>query len=63
VDRRFHPEFAFLPRKFKIAVSGVDAGPRGDRMVHDIGLQALRERAGRGRLRGARRRRHWAARR
>ncbi|WP_085315545.1 nitrite/sulfite reductase [Derxia lacustris] len=34
-----HPEFAFLPRKFKIAVSGA----RTDRAaiaVHDIGLQA-----------------------
>ena len=26
----FHPEFAYLPRKFKIAVSGARAGPRGD---------------------------------
>ncbi len=35
----FHPEFAFLPRKFKIGVSGA----REDRVatqVHDIGLEA-----------------------
>ena len=35
----FHPEFAFLPRKFKIAISG----SRDDRaavLVHDIGLLA-----------------------
>ncbi|TXI99729.1 MAG: nitrite/sulfite reductase, partial [Aquabacterium sp.] len=36
-----HPEFAFLPRKFKIAISGA----REDRAAlgwHDIGLQLLR---------------------
>ena len=35
-----HPEFAFLPRKFKIAVSGAltDRAAVG---VHDIGLQAV----------------------
>ncbi len=40
----FHPEFAFLPRKFKIAISGT----REDRAVtwfHDIGLH-LREQDG-----------------
>jgi sulfite reductase (NADPH) hemoprotein beta-component len=37
----FHPEFAFLPRKFKIAVSG-SAEDRAATLVHDIGLQALR---------------------
>ncbi len=40
-----HPEFAFLPRKFKIAVSG----SRGDRaaiQVHDIGLQLVKNDAG-----------------
>jgi len=40
----FHPEFAFLPRKFKIAISGT----REDRAVtwfHDIGLH-LQERHG-----------------
>ncbi len=37
----FHPEFSFLPRKFKIAVNGA----RNDRtaaLVHDIGLNAVR---------------------
>jgi sulfite reductase (NADPH) hemoprotein beta-component len=40
-----HPEFAFLPRKFKIAVSGA----REDRAAiawHDIGLQLLKNEAG-----------------
>jgi sulfite reductase (NADPH) hemoprotein beta-component len=41
----FHPEFAYLPRKFKIAVTG----SRHDRAaiaVHDIGLRVLRDEAG-----------------
>ncbi|WP_372610994.1 nitrite/sulfite reductase [Halomonas sp.] len=33
-----HPEFAFLPRKFKIAVSGA-AADRAAIQVHDIGLR------------------------
>ncbi len=40
-----HPEFAFLPRKFKIAVSGA----REDRAAiawHDIGLQLVKNAAG-----------------
>ncbi|WP_102109232.1 nitrite/sulfite reductase [Oceaniglobus roseus] len=40
-----HPEFQFLPRKFKIAVTGAEA----DRAViraHDIGIQILRNDAG-----------------
>ncbi len=40
-----HPEFAFLPRKFKIAVSGA----REDRAAiawHDIGLELHRDEAG-----------------
>ncbi len=40
-----HPEFAFLPRKFKIAVSG----SREDRAAlawHDIGLELLRNSSG-----------------
>src|SRR6476661_2313242 len=37
----FHPEFAYLPRKFKIAVSGSEAD-RAATQVHDIGLQATR---------------------
>ncbi|CDS54881.1 Sulfite reductase [NADPH] hemoprotein beta-component [Polaromonas sp. CG9_12] len=40
-----HPEFAFLPRKFKIAISGA----REDRAAigwHDVGLQLLKNSAG-----------------
>src|SRR6266481_3679328 len=36
-----HPEFSFLPRKFKIAVSGSSAD-RAAIMVHDIGIQIVR---------------------
>src|SRR5690606_7910255 len=35
-----HPEFAFLPRKFKIAVSGAEED-RAAVGIHDIGLQAV----------------------
>ncbi len=38
----FHPEFSYLPRKFKIAVNGA----RADRAavgVHDIGLHAVKQ--------------------
>ena len=38
----FHPEFAYLPRKFKIAVSGAEKD-RAATEVHDIGLQARRD--------------------
>ena len=41
----FHPEFAFLPRKFKIAVSGAETD-RAAIQVHDIGLQALYDEQG-----------------
>ncbi|GAB3376561.1 nitrite/sulfite reductase [Azotobacter armeniacus] len=41
----FHPEFAFLPRKFKIAVNGA-ASDRAAIEVHDIGLEAVRNSAG-----------------
>ncbi|WP_461534620.1 nitrite/sulfite reductase [Spongorhabdus nitratireducens] len=37
----FHPEFAFLPRKFKIAVSGTESDRAAIR-VHDIGLQIVK---------------------
>ncbi|ODS24718.1 sulfite reductase [Candidatus Endobugula sertula] len=37
----FHPEFAFLPRKFKIAVTGSD-NDRAATLVHDIGLRVLK---------------------
>ena len=41
----FNPEFAYLPRKFKIAVSGGEAD-RAATQVHDIGLQARRDASG-----------------
>ena len=41
----FHPEFAFLPRKFKIAVTGATTD-RAAVLVHDIGVQAVRNDAG-----------------
>ncbi|HEY8568863.1 nitrite/sulfite reductase [Microbulbifer sp.] len=37
----FHPEFAFLPRKFKIAVCGA-AEDRAAIRAHDIGVQIVR---------------------
>lgn len=37
----FHPEFAFLPRKFKIAVIGT-AEDRAATQVHDIGLHVVK---------------------
>ncbi len=36
----FHPEFAFLPRKFKIAVTG-STQDRAAVQVHDIGLEVV----------------------
>tara|TARA_R110002095_G_scaffold107349_1_gene94163 strand:+ start:8130 stop:9788 length:1659 start_codon:yes stop_codon:yes gene_type:complete len=41
----FHPEFAFLPRKFKIAVNGA-VNDRAAIEVHDIGLEAVNNDAG-----------------
>jgi sulfite reductase (NADPH) hemoprotein beta-component len=41
----FHPEFSFLPRKFKIAVNGAEAD-RAAIFLHDIGLHALRDASG-----------------
>lgn len=41
----FHPEFAFLPRKFKIAVSG-STEDRAVIQMHDIGLQIVNNQAG-----------------
>ena len=41
----FHPEFAFLPRKFKIAVSAA-AEDRAATAFHDIGLRLVRRRGG-----------------
>lgn len=40
-----HPEFAFLPRKFKIAISGA-VEDRAAIAWHDIGLQLLKNAAG-----------------
>jgi len=40
-----HPEFAFLPRKFKIAVTGA-AEDRAATAWHDIGLHVLKNEAG-----------------
>ncbi|MDH1011331.1 nitrite/sulfite reductase [Pseudomonas nicosulfuronedens] len=41
----FHPEFAHLPRKFKIAVNGA-VSDRAAIEVHDIGLEAVQNEAG-----------------
>ncbi len=38
----FHPEFSFLPRKFKIAVIATDVD-RAAIQLHDIGLQLIRK--------------------
>ena len=40
-----HPEFAFLPRKFKIAVCGSEED-RAAFLLHDIGLQLLKNEQG-----------------
>jgi sulfite reductase (NADPH) hemoprotein beta-component len=41
----FHPEFAFLPRKFKIAVCGSQSD-RAAMHVHDIGIEIVRNTTG-----------------
>lgn len=41
----FHPEFAYLPRKFKIAVSG-SVEDRAGTLFHDIGAQAIKTDSG-----------------
>ena len=51
-----HPEFSFLPRKFKIAITASDHD-RAAIKVHDIGLRLIKNDEGRDRLRGAGRRR------
>ncbi len=38
----FHPEFAYLPRKFKIAICG-SASDRAATQLHDIGLELVRD--------------------
>lgn len=40
-----HPEFTFLPRKFKIAITG-SPNDRAAVKVHDVGLRMLRNEAG-----------------
>src|SRR6201997_261147 len=41
----FHPEFSYLPRKFKIALNGA-MSDRAAVAVHDIGLHAMRDEKG-----------------
>jgi sulfite reductase (NADPH) hemoprotein beta-component len=41
----FHPEFAYLPRKFKIAVSG-SVEDRAGTLFHDIGVHVVKTEAG-----------------
>ncbi len=41
----FHPEFSFLPRKFKIAVSGAE-NDRAAVQIHDIGIYLVKNEAG-----------------
>ena len=42
----FHPEFAFLPRKFKIAVNALPDIDRAATAVHDIGVYIVKNEAG-----------------
>ncbi|MCP5161902.1 MAG: nitrite/sulfite reductase [Hahellaceae bacterium] len=42
----FHPEFAYLPRKFKIAVNASPSTDRAAVQVHDIGLEMVRNENG-----------------
>jgi sulfite reductase (NADPH) hemoprotein beta-component len=41
----FHPEFSYLPRKFKIAVTGAPQD-RAASLVHDIGVHIVRDSSG-----------------
>jgi sulfite reductase (NADPH) hemoprotein beta-component len=41
----FHPEFSWLPRKFKIALNGSETD-RAAVLLHDIGLHVVRDAAG-----------------
>jgi sulfite reductase (NADPH) hemoprotein beta-component len=41
----FHPEFTYLPRKFKIAVTGA-AQDRAASLVHDVGVHIVRSPSG-----------------
>ena len=42
----FHPEFAALPRKFKIAVTGTPSKDRAAIRFHDIGIRIVQNAAG-----------------
>ncbi|MDX1693029.1 MAG: nitrite/sulfite reductase [Ketobacteraceae bacterium] len=42
----FHPEFAYLPRKFKIAITGAADEDRAAVRFHDIGLELVKNDAG-----------------
>jgi sulfite reductase (NADPH) hemoprotein beta-component len=42
----FHPEFARLPRKFKIAVTGTPTNDRAAIRFHDIGIRIVRNEKG-----------------
>lgn len=42
----FHPEFAFLPRKFKIAVSALEETDRAATAFHDIGVYIVKNAEG-----------------
>lgn len=42
----FHPEFAFLPRKFKIAVNALPDVDRAATAVHDIGIYIVKNENG-----------------
>jgi sulfite reductase (NADPH) hemoprotein beta-component len=42
----FHPEFAYLPRKFKIAVTGAPGHDRAAIRYHDIGVRIVKNEAG-----------------
>ena len=42
----FHPEFAHLPRKFKIAVTGTPTHDRAAIRYHDIGIRIVENTAG-----------------
>lgn len=44
----FHPEFAYLPRKFKIAVTGAPAHDRAAIRFHDIGVRLVEKDGRRG---------------
>jgi sulfite reductase (NADPH) hemoprotein beta-component len=42
----FHPEFSWLPRKFKIALTGTHGVDRAATAMHDIGLYLKRDQTG-----------------